>query len=91
MPIGLTRRRTSLSESHRKERRRRGNVGAKGRGDALRRGRREMAAKGREVAATRAGLRAAIEHALAGGRVEIDGFDDLRSAASLVLAAGDAR
>ena len=44
-----------------------------------------------DVAATRAALRPAIRRALAGGRVEIDGFDDLRSAASFVLAAADAR
>jgi processive 1,2-diacylglycerol beta-glucosyltransferase len=44
-----------------------------------------------QVAATRAELRPAIERALADGRVRIDGFEDLRSAASFVLAAGDAR
>jgi UDP-N-acetylglucosamine:LPS N-acetylglucosamine transferase len=44
-----------------------------------------------DVAATRAALQPAIKRAIANGRVEIDGFDDLRSAASFVLAAGDAR
>jgi hypothetical protein len=44
-----------------------------------------------DVAATRAALRPAIRRALTGGRVELDGFDDLRSAASFVLAAADAR
>jgi hypothetical protein len=44
-----------------------------------------------QVAATRAELRPAIERALANGRVRIDGFEELRSAASFVLAAGDAR
>jgi UDP-N-acetylglucosamine:LPS N-acetylglucosamine transferase len=44
-----------------------------------------------EVAQTRAELRTAIERAIAGGRTKTSGFDDLRSAASFVLAAGDAR
>jgi processive 1,2-diacylglycerol beta-glucosyltransferase len=44
-----------------------------------------------DVAATRAALKPAIRRALAGGRVDIDGFEDLRSAASFVLAVGDAR
>ena len=44
-----------------------------------------------DVATTRGELRAAIERALAGGRVQLDGFDELRSAASFVLAAGDGR
>jgi processive 1,2-diacylglycerol beta-glucosyltransferase len=44
-----------------------------------------------DVADTRAELRAAIEGALARGRVATDGYEDLRSAASFVLAAGDAR
>jgi UDP-N-acetylglucosamine:LPS N-acetylglucosamine transferase len=44
-----------------------------------------------DVAETRAELRAAIEGALARGRVATDGYEELRSAASFVLAAGDAR
>jgi UDP-N-acetylglucosamine:LPS N-acetylglucosamine transferase len=44
-----------------------------------------------DVAHTRDELRAAIERALAQGRTETAGFDGLQSAASLVLAAGDAR
>lgn len=44
-----------------------------------------------EVAGTRAELRAALARALERGRVEVDGYDGLRSAASFVLAAGDAR
>jgi UDP-N-acetylglucosamine:LPS N-acetylglucosamine transferase len=44
-----------------------------------------------DVADTRAELRPALERALANGRVETTGFDHLDSAASYVLAAGDAR
>ena len=44
-----------------------------------------------EVAGTRAELRAALERALERGRIDVDGYDGLRSAASFVLAAGDAR
>ena len=44
-----------------------------------------------QVAATRAGLRAALERALSGGRTEPSGFDHLDSAASFVLALADAR
>ena len=40
-----------------------------------------------EVAQTKAELRTAIEHAIAGGRTKTSGFDDLSSAASFVLAA----
>jgi processive 1,2-diacylglycerol beta-glucosyltransferase len=42
-----------------------------------------------DVADTRAELRSAIERAIARGRVETAGYEDLRSAASFVLAAGD--
>jgi processive 1,2-diacylglycerol beta-glucosyltransferase len=43
------------------------------------------------VAETQGELRQEIERALAAGRSETTGFDDLRSAASFVLAAADAR
>lgn len=43
------------------------------------------------VAETQDELREALERALAAGRTETSGFDDLRSAASFVLAAADAR
>jgi UDP-N-acetylglucosamine:LPS N-acetylglucosamine transferase len=44
-----------------------------------------------DVVDTRAELHAALDRALAGGRTETSGFSDLDSAASLVLAAADAR
>jgi UDP-N-acetylglucosamine:LPS N-acetylglucosamine transferase len=44
-----------------------------------------------DVVKTRSELRAALERALAGGRTETSGFSDLRSGASFVLAAADAR
>jgi UDP-N-acetylglucosamine:LPS N-acetylglucosamine transferase len=43
-----------------------------------------------DVAGSRSELRAAIERAIARGRVDMIGFDGLPSAASFVLAAGDA-